>query len=66
MSEVILQAMEHLQRERDELREMLTKQQGAVTISRNGYVEDLERKLEQAQSEAIRWQSIAEGRGRTE
>ena len=32
-----------LERERDKLKAMLTKKQGAVTISRNGYVQELER-----------------------
>jgi hypothetical protein len=32
-----------LERERDELKALLTKKHGAVTISRNGYVQELER-----------------------
>ena len=55
-----------LQRERDELKAMITKEQGVVTISKNGYVQELERERDEACADAIRWQSIAEGRGRTE
>ena len=36
-------------KERDELKALLTKEQGAVTISRNGYVQELERQLDEAQ-----------------
>lgn len=37
-----------LQRERDELKALLTKEQGAVTISRNDYVQELERERDEA------------------
>jgi len=53
-------------KERDELKAMITKEQGVVTISKNGYVQELERERDEACADAIRWQSIAEGRGRTD
>ena len=46
--------------ERDKLKAMLTKEQGVVTISKNGYVQELERERDEARADAIRWQSIAE------
>ena len=53
-------------KERDELKAMLTMDRGAVTISRNGYVQELERDRDEARADAIFWQSLAEGRGRTD
>jgi hypothetical protein len=40
-----------LERERDELKSLLTKKQGAVTISRNGYVQELERERDEAREQ---------------
>lgn len=42
---------EKLERERDELKAMLTKDQGVVTISRNGYVQELERERDEAREQ---------------
>lgn len=36
-----------LERERDMLKALLVKDQGAVTLSRNGYIQELESKLEE-------------------
>jgi predicted nucleic acid-binding Zn-ribbon protein len=53
--------MEKLERERDEwkakyidLKSQLTQTHGCVTISRNGYVQELERELAEAREETIR------------
>lgn len=40
-----------LELERDELKALLTKKQGAVTISRNGYVQELERERDEAREQ---------------
>ena len=44
---VPIQVARKLELERNELKALLIKDQGVVTISRNGYVEELESKLEE-------------------
>jgi hypothetical protein len=44
---LLKQTNAQLKRERDELKALLTKEQGAVTISRNGYVQELERERDE-------------------
>ena len=43
-----------LERERDELKALLTKKQGTVTISRNGYVQEIERERDEARDQRDR------------
>ena len=50
--------VEKLIRERDALKALLTKEQGAVTISRNGYVQELERELDEALSLEAMYQKV--------
>ena len=47
-------------KERDELKALLTKEQGAVTISRNGYVQELERERDEARVEWARWNEASD------
>ena len=46
-----------VKRELDELKALLTKEQGAVTISRNGYVQELERERDEAREDATHWKA---------
>lgn len=48
-----------LQLENSQLKSLLTKDQGCVTISRNGYVQKLEEQIDEARKEAVKLRDYA-------